>query len=159
MEARITHLAEKKLVGKHCTMQFANHNPYELWKSFMPLKKTILNTVGTDLYSLEVYPESFFENFSMQNSFEKWAAIEVSNFDDIPESLDTLIIPSGKYAVFTHVGLQSEAVKTYNFIFTEWLPKSEYQLDQRPHFAVMGEKYKMNDPYSEEEIWIPIKAH
>jgi AraC family transcriptional regulator len=30
-------------------------------------------------------------------------------------------------------------------------------LDQRPHVEVMGEKYKNNDPDSEEEIWIPIK--
>lgn len=28
----------------------------------------------------------------------------------------------------------------------------------QPHFEVLGEKYKDNDPTSEEEIWIPIKA-
>jgi AraC family transcriptional regulator len=30
-------------------------------------------------------------------------------------------------------------------------------VDLRPHFALMGAKYKMNDSTSEEEIWIPIK--
>jgi AraC family transcriptional regulator len=29
-------------------------------------------------------------------------------------------------------------------------------LDDRPHFEVLGEKYKNNDPTSEKEIWIPI---
>ncbi|MEP1984886.1 MAG: GyrI-like domain-containing protein, partial [Maribacter dokdonensis] len=40
----------------------------------------------------------------------------------------------------------------------EWIPNSEYQLDGRPHFEVLGAKYKNNDPNSEEEVWIPIKA-
>jgi len=30
-------------------------------------------------------------------------------------------------------------------------------LDNRPHFEVLGEKYKNGDPESEEEIWIPVK--
>jgi AraC family transcriptional regulator len=38
------------------------------------------------------------------------------------------------------------------------LPNSNYHLDDRPHFEILGEKYKNADPGSEEEIWIPIKA-
>jgi AraC family transcriptional regulator len=37
------------------------------------------------------------------------------------------------------------------------LPNLGYTLDDRAHFEVLGEKYKNNDPLSEEEIWIPIK--
>jgi AraC family transcriptional regulator len=37
------------------------------------------------------------------------------------------------------------------------LPKSEYELDYRPHFEILGEKYKNNDQLSEEDIFIPIK--
>ncbi|MDP5096829.1 MAG: GyrI-like domain-containing protein [Flavobacterium sp.] len=37
------------------------------------------------------------------------------------------------------------------------MPNSEYQLDNRPHFEILGAKYKNNAPDSEEEIWIPIK--
>ena len=36
-----------------------------------------------------------------------------------------------------------------------WIAKSDYNLDDRPHFEVLGEKYINAD--SEEEIWIPIK--
>jgi AraC family transcriptional regulator len=32
-----------------------------------------------------------------------------------------------------------------------------YFLDDRPHFEILGDKYKNGDPDSEEEIWIPIK--
>ena len=48
--------------------------------------------------------------------------------------------------------------KTYGFIFNDWLPSSKYVLDTRPHFAVMGSKYRNNDPDSEEELWIPVKV-
>jgi AraC family transcriptional regulator len=39
------------------------------------------------------------------------------------------------------------------------MTKSAFLLDDRPHFAVMGAKYKSEDPSSEEEIWIPIKPN
>jgi AraC family transcriptional regulator len=31
------------------------------------------------------------------------------------------------------------------------------EIYDRSHFEIMGEKYKLNDPNSEEEVWIPIK--
>ncbi|EPE83362.1 GyrI-like small molecule binding domain protein [Leptospira noguchii str. 1993005606] len=40
------------------------------------------------------------------------------------------------------------------YIFQEWLPNSGYKL--KPHFELLGSKYKNNDPTSEEEVWIPI---
>ena len=36
------------------------------------------------------------------------------------------------------------------------LPASEYEVDSRAHFAVMGEKYKKEAADLEKEIWIPI---
>lgn len=45
------------------------------------------------------------------------------------------------------------------YIYGSWLPNStEYARDNRPHFEILGEKYKNNDPESEEEIWIPVKG-
>ena len=122
----------------------------------MPRRREITNAVGTDLYSIEVYPPRFFDAFDPEAKFEKWAAVEVTGFDNIPDGLETLTIRAGLYAVFLHRGPASEAIITYTYIFQTWLPASEFKLDQRPHFAVMGEKYKNEEPDSEEEIWIPI---
>ena len=60
------------------------------------------------------------------------------------------------YAVFEYKGLNTDT-KIFEFIFGIWLPSSKYNMDNRPHFEILGEKYKNNDPNSEEEIWIPIK--
>lgn len=53
-------------------------------------------------------------------------------------------------------GLPSQAGPFYQSIFQEWFPRSGYRLDKRPHFEVMGDKYKNNDPSSEEMIYMPV---
>lgn len=157
MNAQIKILTDKKLIGKHIEMSFIENKTFQLWNSFMPRQKEIKNKIDSNLYSLEVFPVNYFDNFDLANTFQKWAAVEVKNFNTIPPEMETLLIPTGLYAVFIHKGPATEGHKTYHTIFAEWLPNSEYTVDDRPHFAVMDEKYKKEDPDSEEEIWIPIK--
>lgn len=157
MQPRIETLPEKKFIGKRIQMSFTNNKTHELWKSFMPQRKEIRSVVGTEFYSIEVYPPSYFINFNPASNYEKWAAVEVSSNETVPDNMNILISPEGLYAVFTHKGPASEGTKTYTYIFQTWLPQSGYELDNRPHFAVMGEKYKQDDPESEEELWIPVK--
>lgn len=157
MKPRIETLAGKKLVGNRIRMSFSDNRTFELWRGFMPRRKEIRNSLGTDLYSVEVYPPTFWEKFSTGTEFEKWAAIEVSDFNAPPDQMETLTLPAGLYAVFVHRGPASTGSETYDYIFKSWLPNSDFTLDNRPHFAVMGEKYKQNDQDSEEEIWIPVK--
>ena len=70
--------------------------------------------------------------------------------------LETFVLPEGQYAVFQYKGLSSDN-SIFQYIFGTWLPGSDYVLDDRPHFEVLGDKYKNNDPASEEEIWVPIQ--
>jgi AraC family transcriptional regulator len=158
MKQRIEILHEKKLIGKRLKMSYSDNKTYELWKSFMPFRKNIKNCLTTDLISLQVYDDSFdFKDFNQNTPFEKWAAIEVADFDTIPDQMETFELKGGLYAVFLHKGAASTGPKTFHYIFEIWLPNSDYLMDNRPHFEILGEKYKNEDPNSEEEIWIPIK--
>lgn len=157
MIPKIETLAEKKLAGKHLRMSLANNTTGNLWQSFMQRRKEIVHSIGTDLYSLQVYGPSYFENFSPAGEFEKWAAVEVSSFDNLPEGFEPFILPSGLYAVFTHIGGPATGAQAFQYIFGTWLPSSDYRLDNRPHFELLGDKYSNNDPNSEEEIWIPVR--
>lgn len=138
-------------------MSFSNNRTRELWQSFMPKRKEVDNNTSQELYSVEIYNDPlFFEHFEPDREFEKWAAIQVTDFDSIPDKMEPLKIPCGLYAVFLYKGKASEAAETYRYIFETWIPNSDYELGNRPHFAIMGEKYKNEDPNSEEELWIPI---
>jgi AraC family transcriptional regulator len=158
MVPRIESLSETRLIGKKAIMSFANNKTVELWQSFSPGRKEIKNPVSSDLYSVDIYNDTnFFADFNPLKEFEKWAAIKVKDFDTIPVEMDKLTIPEGQYAVFHYRGKPSEAQKTFQYIYGIWLPDSNFEMDDRPYFALMGEKYKGEDPESEEEFWIPIK--
>lgn len=138
-------------------MSLANYNIGELWRSFLPRRGEIRNNLTDELISMVIYPPGYFEDFNPLNEFVRWATVEVSNFEHIPSEMEKYTLDSGLYAVFDHKG--SDANSVFQYIFSSWLPNSDFQLDERPHFEVLGEKYKNNDPNSEEEIWIPIKSN
>lgn len=158
MTPRIEILTEKKLIGKRLKMSLTNDRTYDLWHGFMPHRKEIKNNLSNDLFNLKVFDPSYdFQHFNPDAEFEKWAAMEVSDFENIPENMEPFVLNEGLYAVFIHKGPASEGAATFGYIFGTWLPNSEYKIDLRPHFDLLGEKYKKDDPDSEEDIWVPIK--
>ena len=158
MQPTIIHLKEKILIGCSCKMNFTENKTGELWQNLMPRLKEIKNKISADLFSVQLYNNDHnFKQFDPSAHFTKWAATEVSCIDDVPANMETLIIPQGLYAIFLHKGSNADN-STFQYIFQKWLPNSkQYMLDARPHFEILGEKYKNNDSSSEEEIWIPIK--
>jgi len=147
----------KKLIGIHRTMTLSNDTTFELWRSLMPRRKEISNALNPDLISMQLFGKPLSEgSFTTETPFEKWAAIEVTDFDNIPVGMDSFIVPPGLYACFAYKGAANEAQPTIQYIYQEWLPASGYKPDNRPHITVMGEKYNGNDPDSEEEFRIPI---
>ena len=157
MNYRFEFLNEIKLVGMHKTTSHANDQTFELWSGFMPHKKEIINTVSQELFSLQLYPNRFFEDYNPETEYTKWAAVPVSEFSFLPDNMEAFTVPSGLYVVFNFKGTVQDAGVFFTYIFTRWLPASGYTVDSRPHFEILGDKYKHNDPESEEEIWIPVK--
>ncbi len=126
-------------------------NILALWKRFMPRRKELKSAINAEFIALQVYSD--FNNFEKQ--FDIWACIEVSGLEAIPEGMTDFTIPKGEYAVFLQKGMNASA--TYQSIMTQWLPNSGYEIDDRPHFQIMGEKYKNGSPESEEDFYVPIK--
>jgi AraC family transcriptional regulator len=152
----IKSVEERKFAGKKLTMSYAQNRTVELWGSFMPRRKEIINAKSNLLYSVQRYGCGFYEEFDPDRIFEKWAVVEVPDFSQVPEGMETLIIPKGEYAVFVYRGRPGDAAEFFRYIFSEWLPASGWKLALRPHFEVIGDRYKHDDPDSEEEVWIPI---
>ncbi|MBT8179185.1 MAG: GyrI-like domain-containing protein [Eudoraea sp.] len=156
MAPRIITSRKIQLVGLKRTMSLSQNQTRELWQSFMPEWKAA-GLPRTEFYSVEVYPEGYFASFDPNKDFDKWAAVlDTADFPAL-ETWDTLEVPAGLYAVFTYKGKSTEVHKMYQYIIGTWVPNSEYQLDNRPHMGIMGEKYRNDDPESEEELWVPVK--
>lgn len=154
----IIEINQLKLVGMKLKTSLSENKTFELWQSFKPRVSEISSRINRNFYSLQVYDESFsMQNLTPQTQFEKWAAVAVSDFQEIPAEMHALTIANSKYAVFIHRGTSADFAKTAGFIYGVWLPNSGYKLNNLPHFEILGEKYRLNDPNSEEEVWIPIK--
>ena len=139
-------------------MSFRNDRTRELWKNFMPCVPLQENGTRPLLYSVNLYPAIPGPDFFYSDTpYIKWASIEVLPSWTVPDDFKELVLPGGLYAVFLHRGATATAEKTFRYIYMSWLPGSGYELDDRPHFEVLGENYRNDDPGSEEEIWIPVR--
>jgi len=157
-EPRFEFLSETYLFGRRMRMSIAKDSTRALWQGFMPDSSRITNRKGSELYSVEVYDGThYFDAFNPHMEFEKWAAVAVNDTGSKPDGMDVLTIPKGQYAVFQYRGRASEVHRAYQYIYGNWVPDSQFDLDDRPHFAVMGPEYKGEHPDSEEELWIPVK--
>lgn len=157
MNFRIEILPEKKLVVLTQKMSISENKTFLLWNSFMKRKGEIKNVIGSDLYSIQIYESDYFDRFNPKKEFLKMAGLKVSSFENIPDSMEAFALKSGKYAVFEYKGNPNNGSEVFQYIFQEWLPNSGFSLDNRPHFEILGAKYKNDSDESEEEIWIPIK--
>jgi len=158
MQSKIKEIEAVKLAGISKETSMANDKTEVLWKRFMSIKVKTPSLANRDLYSVERYKKAFLKGeFDPQTKFEKWAAVEVDDYAELPEGLEKLELEGGLYAVFRHRGTAQNFAGTAKYIFEDWLPKSEYQLAHRPHFEIMGSDYKgPDDPESLEDIYIPI---
>lgn len=71
--------------------------------------------------------------------------------------MQSLTINAGKYLVINFEGTIEDFVSFWQDIHFNWLPNSEFKIDNRPHFERLGPEYNPNQAVNKEEIWIPIK--
>jgi AraC family transcriptional regulator len=153
----ITRSSPRLLLGIRIQTNLAENRAPELWRTFRPRVAEIQHRAGGDFFDVKRYGTELTNGqFTPATVFEKWAAVEVTDFDHIPEGMEALDLPGGWYAVFVHRGPASAFGRTYQYIFATWLPQSGYRLDQRPHYEIMGPAYRPDDPEAEEEVWVPI---
>ncbi|MBM9548328.1 GyrI-like domain-containing protein [Leptospira sp. 201903074] len=159
MKSEIVEIDQKIVIGMKLEMSLVENQTQSLWQKFIPKSKDIPNRLDSNLISMAVYSPGYFQSFNPSNRFIKWAGVEVSDASDkatLSADLEIMKIPSGLYVRFLYQGLPSDAGPFYQSIFQEWIPNSGYRLDHRPHFEVMGDKYRNNDQSSEEMIFIPV---
>ncbi|WP_370097143.1 GyrI-like domain-containing protein [Xanthomarina gelatinilytica] len=150
---------DRLVVGMKANMSFKTmqEETGNLAKQFMPRRNEISSRIGTHVFSIQDFGDFLLKNITALTEFEKWVGVEVSNFDHVPEGMETFVLKAGTYAVFTYKGAMQDVPKFKQSIFKDWLPNSNYQLDTRAHFEILPENYSKDLHATEEDFWIPIK--
>lgn len=85
------------------------------------------------------------------------AATQVSEDAALPKGWERKSLPGGSYLVFTHKGPISKIRETIDYIWGVWLPQSRHIRREAPDFELYDERFKMEDPESEVDLYIPIE--
>jgi AraC family transcriptional regulator len=89
-----------------------------------------------------------------ENSMDYWIAAEYEG--DVPEKFVSMEIPAAKWVVFEVHGAMPDAIqKTWERIFSEWFPSSEYRPGGGPQLEVYPQGNTSSPDYYS-EIWVPI---
>ena len=151
MNCEFIDIPERIIIGRYLTLPITDHAVFPLWKQFR-MEQSAHDLLGVDLYAMQSFAE-----WPPKTSITHWAGIEKLDGVEYPENWISQKLYGGTYARFIHRGTQAEFPKTMAMIFTEWLPSSPYQYDfSRMQFQIMSADYVMNDPESEEFVFIPI---
>ena len=158
MKHRIIQTPDIFIIGMKANMSFEtiSEDTGKLARQFMPRLKEVKNRVDNFALSLQNHDNFDYHNLPPIRTFEKWIGVEVANLNDVPEGMETLTIKAGNYLVIDFKGTMQEFVKNWHYLHSQWLPNSDYELDNRPHFEKLSPSYNPMNVVNEEEIWIPV---
>lgn len=149
MEAKVTSINEFKAVGITYFGNNINGEISKLWQVF----NSRYNEIGSKNKSRLCY--GVCEDMpDAEGRFHYTACAEVDSFVNIPEGMETKVVPAGKYAVYTFNGSLDKIGEFYDNIFAKWMPEAGYTVDARPQFELYDERYMDNGEF---DLYMPIK--
>ena len=154
MEPRIEDKAAFKIVGLAGEFnQTTNSQIPELWRTFRPRCAAIKSVVEGRAFGLCVNMED--------DAFTYVAAVEVSDFDDVPDGLIGREIAAQTYAIFTvpltgKEPIGKELGRANRFIWKTWLPDSGYHFAQAPDFEYYDDRFDPRTLTGEIDLYIPV---
>ena len=132
MEPEMVSRPETKVIGAARQYQENDLDIETLWSAFRPNVAQIKNRVGTN--SFGIYEE--YRETEDAIGFTYICAVEVTDFDNVPEGMIARTIPAHEYAAFRHEGPISSLPETLKYIWGSWLPKSDYEYAEKPDFEL-----------------------
>jgi len=121
------------------------------WQRFLPHLDHLPGQIARTAYGVSC-------NSDDAGSFDYVCGVEVKDFLRIPADWSRVRIAEQKYAVFAQRDHISTIRSTWNTIWNEWLPNSEYEVADAPDFERYGEHFNSTTGTGGFEIWIPVKS-
>lgn len=149
-------LGRKRLIGMHTETSLMSNMTQQLFRRFMPRQREVAS-VGGLIWDVRTYSPDYFKEFSPAATFTKWAAMEVDEAASIPEGMEELWVPAGRYAVF-QPSEQLHGPALFQYIYGVWVSASGEELDGRPHFDWLDPAADPATVSEKERIWVPLKG-
>ncbi|MDF2504861.1 GyrI-like domain-containing protein [Clostridium sp.] len=149
MKTKLVNIKEFKAVGITYFGNNSNGEIPKLWQVFNSRYKDIKQKSKSMICHGICDDE-----MDSEGRFHYTACAEVDSFQDVPEGMETKIVPAGKYLVYTYVGDMKNIGNFYNDIFTKYLPDSEYEIDSRLQLELYDGRFMDNGEF---DIYIPVK--
>ncbi len=125
----------------------------QLWKAFWEMN-------GSKNINMEnhQYLGACFHDIDMRNNevFDYYAGFEIGGSINIPKRFETINIPKSDFAVFKHRGCIDNIEMTYDHIYGNWLPRSEYTPTMDLDIIVVDSRFSGREEKSEVDILIPV---
>ncbi|MBC1482692.1 AraC family transcriptional regulator [Listeria sp. FSL L7-1485] len=82
--------------------------------------------------------------------------IAIETEQEPPKDMEKITIPASKWAIFKSIGPMPSAIQeVWQYIFSEWLPVSDYNHGPGPELEVYSEGDTSQPDYYA-EVWIPV---
>lgn len=135
-------------VGARCTFENNAAIP-GLWQQFNAREAELTNTPQA------AYGVCY--DADDAGNFRYVAGTTVTADTTVPDDMQRVRIPAGRYAVFTHRGHIADLPKTVYTIWNKALPDSGYRLREAPDFERYDQRFDVATGRGEVEIWMPVE--
>jgi AraC family transcriptional regulator len=124
----------------------------ELWSKFLPRMDEVPNFIPGAGYGL------IRQTKDRSGQLEYFSSVEVSELPKtLPQFMQSITIPSQKYAKFLHRGEVKNLNHSVNYIYSAWLLNSKYFHSSNFDIEEYGEKYHPTSFESEIYYLVPIE--
>ena len=161
LKPEITIVPPTNILGMRFETSIEENHSVSMWEQ---LNEQIIALNDPQLYSCcryeiyEVANSCSAQFFSADCSINAFIGIECPGGAKTDYGMQSKALREGKYAKFVHVGTVNALLRTYQYIWSVWFPKSGYELAEQDDFECYTERFLgPNNPHSEIDIYFPIK--
>jgi len=121
-----------------------------LWSEFTPWIGSVPGQQGSTTYGVCI-PQG-------DGTIQYLAGVEVTADAPLPKELMSVVVPEGRYALFTHESSLDLLQDTLSYIFGTWNQQTSSILAGQPYFERYDERFDPTTSTGAMEYWVPVKS-
>ncbi len=96
-------------------------------------------------------------NSDDEGNFDYMAGVEVTTDNNLPDGMDAVTVPPGRYIVFTHSGDIADFRKTAYTVWHKGLADADVTHRPAPDFELYDHRFDASTGRGDVEYWVPIE--